>query len=88
MGQAILLSPDPVTDLCLYTSHGLPTSLNKFFGIFSTPVDFPFSVLLQSQLPHEGTVNDILLKADCSLILLCYHNFHCCIILGTIQSFC
>ena len=44
--------------------------------------------LLRSQLPYEGLTVDLLLGADCSPELCCYHNSHTCIALSNTQSIC
>ena len=49
----------------------------------------PFSVmLLQSQLPHGGSVADLLLGVGCSPELRCLHNSHSCTVLSNILSIC
>ena len=42
--------------------------------------------LLLSQLPHGGSVADLLLGAGCSPVLRCLHNFHSCTVLSNILS--
>ena len=45
-------------------------------------------MLLQSQLPHGGSVADFLPGAGCSSVLRCLHNSHSCTVLSNILSIC
>ena len=53
-----------------------------YYQLQRTP---PFAVM-QSQLPHGGSVADLLLGAGCSLVLYCFHNPHSCTVLSNILS--
>ena len=66
-----------------------PHQLEEVLLIYYHSDRLLFSVmLLQSQLPHEGLVVDLLLGADCSPELHCHHNSHGCIVLSNSLSFC
>ena len=43
-------------------------------------------MLLQSQLPHGGSVADLLLGIGCSPVLRCLHNSHSCTVLSNISD--
>ena len=49
---------------------------------------FDSVMLLQSQLPHGGSVATLLLGADFSPVLPCHHNSHGCTVLSNILSIC
>ena len=51
---------------------------NEIISIFCPPL-FRKRPILPSQLPQEGTVVDLLLRAEYSPDLQCHHTFHGCI---------
>ena len=89
-GRPFSCSPDPVTDLCQNIYHGLPASLKNFCWYIINSGRLPLfsAMLLQSQLPHEGSSVDLLLGAGCSPVLHCLQNAHSCTVLSNIRSIC
>ena len=97
MLEVLFTQDSEAEDLVCCTPFGTEPSIffsNYLFRLKFKPVlddrqhDFARVMLLLSQFPHEGSVVDLLLGAECSPELHCHHNFHGCTILSNILSIC